>query len=53
MESEPDIHDIIDRLRSCLADLDRLVAPVAAAHLDTCLHALADQFISDASPPDK
>lgn len=38
------IQKLVDSLTSCLAELDELGADVAAAHLDSALHALELQF---------
>jgi hypothetical protein len=44
----------METLTNCLAELDELDAAVAAAHVDTALHALATQFGAgrNASNPD-
>jgi hypothetical protein len=38
------IQKLVDALTSCLAELDEMGAQVAAAHLDSALHALERQF---------
>jgi hypothetical protein len=38
------VRELVDALTKCLAELDSIDAPVAAAHLDAALQALRRQF---------
>lgn len=44
MVEQVDIETVVERLTSCLADLDRMGAHIPAAHVDAALHALQRQY---------
>lgn len=50
MNRTKDALDLMQTLRNALYRLDEINAFAAAAHLDACLHALSDYFISEGNP---
>jgi len=47
-KSTPSHLEVLQRLHACMADLDRLGASVAAAHLSACLDEFGKRFIAEA-----